>query len=1344
MIMSSNVVKHIFTITDVDSTESAISPAKKNHCIVQRSDIDGEGVNYNVSGDIFSLFGYVPSNLKVEGRLLGGSDIDSSDISLSSSATSYSSDEDEPSTSSVTKSKDAKSKVSKTSKSSKHEDLDLGNFERPVELVFNYDEAKTDMRTSELVAILPDDVISNEDPLSDLFVNMAADFLIEELHADEPKPICDYSKLNADEMGKILARSFVIADQNFASLRHTAAKEERDFVRKLDPEKSTSADTRKLAELSFNKDLAAEMQRSWRAAHQVFIKNEDRLKEVKFDAAVRSRIGTKLMSATNQTDWLKYYAPDQIRAGIVARCNLDKFDDSYRTMSGKRSYNKEALLEYILNDKRCQNICPKMGEVTPEKLQQVAHSAVLNHTKDIARDDPLLKHFDVTQGKGGKFNLSFKNDDARASALKFDGKFDELLDKLRDYKVNLVDRKAVTYNIKELRDSANKLIEKYNNNLKAVSTRRSKVDNTKVVDRFAYRNEKLSGKLGDMKASKSIRAKFDSHRYSTDKGKTSELLASIRDKAILAEKGRKSDVEKLLRIEKEKDVKSVIKALKDAGINKDDPKYKEEKANKLSSLRHEHKANLIKEAAGSNKMTSKLEHQSGKFARGTDKMGKDGRGMYEGKASAKFITKTGDHSISLNYVINVDLDPALSNTAQNCFAWARQYIYDTRNRVYFNTNLYTWDVSTTTFTPPTVNRVAYHEHVHGWDRFYYSNAMPSVTHLNYGRAVQKDMIDVQRTNDYIKESMVVNTKPTADALMSELSLPKHIAEVIAPKIANNIVRYNNSAIFTQLVMLACMIDDLNKAGVDWAISAQTHDTVKYIDIAPQSNPNANATLSKQIDEMNEQGMFTFKREEVSDTDIQIMEITSMGFKGIRTRVEGLKHLFESFEMDNPRWAILHKNDNMHMTRMNRITSESIWRFMFMMADNLGMKNDLVEGVTNAIRIMNGNLEDSKLSPIYFTCTLETKKIVLPKPHAHNVLWRLLKKEQPEVSNDHLKAEYDLLRALDIHEYQLISCLLSHMMSSSVSTVFHRYNLTGREINDMAAANVSSPSAHPLMRSLFELEGNRDRCAILAFMCGIMSQMAGIAMNSGAFRESAWSNALQWGRRLLDDDEVWCIRWRRRVPYLFDPIVLAPYCNGLPTEWGISMPRQTFNAVNDSIIYGGEGMMAWYASAGDSRYSTILTQRVPQRYVDYAAHAINFMLQHSPFNLQQIPHINYEIRVNIGGDIKVQAILEDGPQPELARGIRRIMPGTLINYNWATQRQLVPVIYSGDFGDNLFELIASMQVVDSMFSGICWELSVHTTPVVDNTRVNEDFSSMDMFKRPDVTTRTNRRFGQLEN
>lgn len=173
-------------------------------------------------------------------------------------------------------------------------------------------------------------------------------------------------------------------------------------------------------------------------------------------------------------------------------------------------------------------------------------------------------------------------------------------------------------------------------------------------------------------------------------------------------------------------------------------------------------------------------------------------------------------------------------------------------------------------------------------------------------------------------------------------------------------------------------------------------------------------------------------------------------------------------------------------------------------------------------------------------------------------------------------------------------------------------------------------------------------------------------------------------------------------------------------------------------------MAWYASAGDSRYSTILTQRVPQRYVDYATHAINFMLQHSPFNLNQIPHINYEIRVNIGGDIKVQAILEDGPQPELARGVRRIVPGTLLNYNWATQRQLVPVIYSNDFGDNLFELIASMQVVDSMFSGICWELSAHTTPVVDNTRVSEDFISMDMFKRPDVTARTNRRFGQLEN
>lgn len=708
----------------------------------------------------------------------------------------------------------------------------------------------------------------------------------------------------------------------------------------------------------------------------------------------------------------------------------------------------------------------------------------------------------------------------------------------------------------------------------------------------------------------------------------------------------------------------------------------------------------------------------------------------------KTISKIGKHSVGVNGVVAISFDAAAANIGQNVFAATRARIYDARNRISFNQNSFTWEITSRIHTPITNMQMRTYEYSHSWDRFYCAGDDPIGLEIGYSTKIIKDSFDIASASEYVRDKGVALTKPIAEGLQSEFRMIKSVAEQLAPLFTYNLDRHNNSAFFTQLVLLAMQVHDLEMAGIQWRVHPNvTRARLTHVNVHCQ--PNEIKDMVDAFAQANVNGTLVLRGKYISNAKLTILAMMSVGMKSVYIQNAGIQHVYNRFDFELPSFMIVHEGIVPEMFQVEQsVPSDMIWKFAIELAKQLRMHADFVEGVNNAMRIGFGVIRGAGNRPVYFTSTLESRKILLPRPHFHNCLWDILKKEPQELPCPLLEGDFTALASMDIDELQLSGTLMSSMMSSAVSTNLNMQNYTGTQINDLHAQEIISRHSHINLINYISVQRGCDRAAIFVDMCSTMTQTYGLSMNSSCFRYSSWSNSMQFSVPLFGNDQMWMIEWANRVPYLFDPIVMLPYAQGLPEVWGLSLPKMSLDWTRESTVTGSDDTQAWWARTGDTRYDANLKARTASGYVSYGLFCINFLIEHTPLGINEPFDICFESRIMNGSEPLTQEFLHGRYQPQFDFRIPHVIPGTLLTYDWTRNCQLTPYIQRAALPYNIFEVLAASHTIESIYAGVASEVAPTHSSIVSNVNQGISFPGMEIFS--ERAPGSGNRFGRSEN
>lgn len=1307
--------------------------------------------------DIFEwmLSGLYQSIIKpVEGRLLGGADIDLSDLSISESASSESSDsesssEDEKDESAVAQGEAGPSWAS-------------ANLTK---------EAEGALDKEMTMEIVPDDIDLEDDKFDKQIVDIIEretedvdDFYLDSLFCD------------------VIADFYLNVENALAEVKLASEYREQVVVLnaaiKADPSAVLPSDIM-LGKLSYDQAKAKQSMEAYKRE----VETKNALLE-KLDGPERNRVQNRVLEVKNKMDTADtVIATAKVLKDKVARCR-SKMDDAegvemfkarlikfgldesrYTAMKDKmvaiehrdidaaikavyakgsfmKRFDKEEMFEDI--DKKALVQWQYVNPNCP--VDKLLEASFKYNLLSVASKDEVLKDFKIDFMSNNKLKLSkctigdklvpvSINAIGNLGSYEHNGNRSDILKPASAEKL-IPNQLGVKCTLTKLKEMAKEYVE--SEKIKGVKSKDksnlNKAKDTKdkgksKMSRYERYTQKRLSQLKKL-AGPIVASKSDSLISKSSNVEKSETLNVIKDKVKVDKEVAKDAKASTARAQKIKDMlkhgkeKAEQELATSAGDKPDPEAFKKTRDKLVSMFMDSKKSDLIKQQ---NAKVAKSREQ-GRTRSLRNKIGFSTTG--EGKVIptpnpvGKAINKIGDHSVSTTGVVEVQPDAAHANVAQNIFSGCLKRVYDARDRIKFDFDNYSWSLNTKIFTPADSMNVRAHEYQHAFDRFVVAGADPEITHIEYGECVKICNMDVQRASEMLKSDSSVMTKPTADALMAELGMSKSVAETVASTFNMNTMKYCNSSVYMQLALLASYLNDLELAGIHYRYSEFNNDGVMHLNINP-NNQDANVT-KLAFEKINNEGRFVFRKKNISDTHLTILDILATGLDCINTVGTDLNHVFSSFDMDKPRFAILHEGQPVNHVINRAITSQDVWNFMFTMAENLGHKNDLVIGVTNALRVMNGNITRTSVRGTYIGATLEAKYIRVKRPHAHNPLWRLLGKEQPEVMDPLLKEEYDTLKSLEVVQFQNCATLASACLSVGISTLLDQNTIGGEQLNDKISYELNSASCHSFVDRMVNIQSDAGgQTPIFLLGNSVMYQTTGLTINKAIFYQVNWSNGLAFRGRPLTERDLWNGKWGRKIPYLIKPVVILPYTIGIPAEWGFSRPKVSMDAMGECISIGGATDQALWFKAGDKSYDQSLITMTPFKAINYARHMLTALHQHSPYGLDEDNrlYLHYEVRHAVGGRPNTVRITDDFPQPEFDEHLHFIEAGSLINYDWREGRQMVPVIYAEHFPNLLFQIIANSKVVDSLYAGLQCEGAPLHQPPVESINFGQTFATM---------------------
>lgn len=574
--------------------------------------------------------------------------------------------------------------------------------------------------------------------------------------------------------------------------------------------------------------------------------------------------------------------------------------------------------------------------------------------------------------------------------------------------------------------------------------------------------------------------------------------------------------------------------------------------------------------------------------------------------------------------------------------------------------------------------------------------------VTYTNAVEEDTLDLTNAREYMRGPNL-SIKAVADALRANDFTSREVSEMIAPSFNRSLRRNDMSAIWFVGTLVEMQLSDLEGMIIAPVFGPRIPNSVQYVQIDPiPVNAGQSAAL---INNAIASGRIVLDYHALTREDMLVLFLLSIGTNGITTRAGEMNHILTYVHTPGFQFTLYGHGAAPVWPVPVLLSASQVRNTMHRLAAMMGCEAHLVQGFVRASMLINGyvteeindiGIEFYRLVPASF----ELGSQGLPRPIAHNFMWRLL---GLDIARPHTAAfanEYSRLSNMASTRRNRITAGIASAFSLCISIVFHRLNLTGRELNSWGLEGPLDPRrAYSLVDALFQTEPHQRQAPLIYCLAHtIMPQLSEAVIRIECFRGQQFSAN---GANLdnFTAGRLWQGVWGTHIPYMLQPPVMAWFFVTWAAEWGLSGPAAGLDLNGDVVLSGGPDYVGLVMRKGDIHYDKMALGKTPYSYVPYGAFVLNALTQQ--LRIAEQPDIWFT-PITSGGDGTVNIFPHQHRQawqPNQLPHIFTMVVGTLTTYDWVENLVIAPVWRAADMDNAIWNNLHSQRQVATPFSGI---------------------------------------------
>lgn len=409
-----------------------------------------------------------------------------------------------------------------------------------------------------------------------------------------------------------------------------------------------------------------------------------------------------------------------------------------------------------------------------------------------------------------------------------------------------------------------------------------------------------------------------------------------------------------------------------------------------------------------------------------------------------------------------------------------------------------------------------------------------------------------------------------------------------------------------------------------------------------------------------------------------------------------------------------------------ITSARVLATIHALMNVYGSHFECVSGYTRAALIMHGRVVYAQLADgrrgRWMTSQLEVGATYHPRPRGFDILWRWLKEDTAFI-NPLAKliepSEVVVVGLQDPGPLWDIAATLAATYTTFSSHVLLYFNIRREELNAWVLRQASN--ANSVLDELLIPPIESNTYVMLPTICDQIAQWTEMRLNAYLILSS------QFGSRTACADVVDAPNSLYRtlefgVPRIGDLPAISVFLRTLPAEWGIYQQPANWDLKRELRSAGSaNNQQGVYLRFGDDRYhqgdsaDALCTSQV---YVSYGAYAINAIIQNlSALNMR--PVLWWEpVGLGLPRDCSPNGVIQNADwQPHYLEHLPMIVPGTLMTYDWAGERTMVPVLRREDMPVGAWDALVAHPVENNLTNvGYNWAAVPTRLPYVAGSAI----------------------------
>lgn len=349
----------------------------------------------------------------------------------------------------------------------------------------------------------------------------------------------------------------------------------------------------------------------------------------------------------------------------------------------------------------------------------------------------------------------------------------------------------------------------------------------------------------------------------------------------------------------------------------------------------------------------------------------------------------------------------------------------------------------------------------------------------------------------------------------------------------------------------------------------------------------------------------------------------------------------------------------------------------------------------------------------------------PLPGGTNPMWQWAGIKPVFVKNQGNEQEIAVLGSMTVHESVTAAHVIGQLMSTGITTLFIKLNLTTVQFNSRYFGLLASDGGEllrTLLMSRLGAEASEADCPLM-IRAGVnwVSEFSGMSIDWTNFSSVVWNN-----RDTAADAEaaaaarMWTLL-PPGSPRIGSVLAVGFLLDAYPDVWCMLGPAITVNTAED--IVHGELPRYWSAALGDNTYAANASSVAPYQYVTYGATLLGALRQ------QLGVEANWPVQMR-----RFNQVIRAGAMAPGARGPPLVpiewvpnlgvaQPGTFQTYDWGNRTVLAPEMTEDVLGENVFSYVADNGQMTYHNAG------VRATRPLANRRLDATLAGLSLFCKP---------------